>query len=312
MSKIERSIRKIIKNNDYSLFKRLLTNTFYMLRSERKDCLLVNASMFVVKDSVEHFNIGDDLNFYMFKELTGKKLFNFNDVFNVRKLPVYLCIGSILNAKWIKIKNCIIWGAGARNTHNKLNGKPLRILAVRGPLTRNYLLSQNIDCPPIYGDPTLLLPKIYNPQNMQKKYKLGIIPHMYDRDNPIITELLRKNKDIVFIDVKHYDDWKNFIDKIVECDFIISSSLHGIIISDAYHVPNQWIKFLDETYDGPFKYLDYFASVLRDVKEPLVMHTGITLQEIMSCRANYQHIKIDLEQLWDTCPFRSHTYENRI
>ena len=51
---------------------------------------------------------------------------------------------------------------------------PQKVLAVRGPLSRNYLLENGVDCPDVYGDPALLFPKYYKP-HIYKKYKLGII-----------------------------------------------------------------------------------------------------------------------------------------
>ena len=90
-------------------------------------------------------------------------------------------IGSIIES--LANKESIIWGSGAMYGGEKvLYEKPKKVLAVRGPLTRKYLLSQGVDCPEVYGDPALLLPKIYNPL-IEKKYKLGVIPHNIDFEN---------------------------------------------------------------------------------------------------------------------------------
>ena len=53
--------------------------------------------------------------------------------------------------------------------------------------------------------------------------------------------------------------WEKVVDYIYSCDIILSSSLHGIIIADAYNIPNIW---LDEfpLNEGHFKFKDYFLS----------------------------------------------------
>lgn len=57
------------------------------------------------------------------------------------------------------------------------------------------------------------------------------------------------------------DDYKGVIDKIVQSRLIISSSLHGVILADAYGVPSVWYRGLIESVD--FKYKDYYASTGR-------------------------------------------------
>ena len=105
------------------------------------------------------------------------------------------------------------------------------------------------------------------------------------------------------IDIKHYKDWRQVIKEIVECEMIISSSLHGLILSDAYHIPNIWIKFSDETFDGSFKYLDYFASVKRPIDRPLVIRSRLDLSDLLQYKDSYSPITFDAQKLLSVCPF---------
>ena len=105
------------------------------------------------------------------------------------------------------------------------------------------------------------------------------------------------------IDIKHYKDWRQVIKEIVECEMIISSSLHGLILSDAYHIPNVWIKFSDETFDGSFKYLDYFASVKRPIDGPLVIRSRLDLSDLLQYKDSYSPITFDAQKLLSVCPF---------
>lgn len=280
-----------------------LANTIYSLRFARKDVLLVNASMDWHKDRVVHRNFGDDLNYYMLKKLTGKQIFNYPQLWNVRRFPIYMCIGSILNLYFMSQKNSIVWGSGARDAGLPMNGFPKKICAVRGKLTRAYLQKQGIDCPEVYGDPALLLPFLYRPVR-KKKHRLGIILHFRDKGNKLICRMVEKaGVKAEVIDIVNYDRWEGVIDRIIECECIASSSLHGLIVADAYKIPNVWIRFGDDTFEGEFKYLDYFSGVGRTTKEPLRITNSTTIGKVLEQCAHYAPIDYDATLLIRSCPF---------
>ena len=137
-------------------------NTIQFLISNKKDVLVVNAWMTMYNEHPKHFNLGDELNFYLIKALTSYKIFNYRNLY-VRHRINFCCIGSIIDSKMLN-KNSIIWGTGAIEGIKKIGFQPQKICAVRGKLTREYLISQGIDCPAVYGDPALLMPLVYNPR----------------------------------------------------------------------------------------------------------------------------------------------------
>ena len=55
------------------------------------------------------------------------------------------------------------------------------------------------------------------------------------------------------------------VKKLNEINFykIVSSSLHGLIVSDAYKIPNVWIQFYNNIRGDNTKFYDYFKSVNR-------------------------------------------------
>lgn len=281
---------------------RMIINTVYMIFCGKHNVILLNVSMEQIGNSVVHQNIGDDINFYLVKELSKKNVFNYVDVLNVFKLKNYMCIGSIMD--WMTNNESCIWGSGVRDNTNKLKCIPHDVLAVRGPLSRQYLIDNGVDCPPVYGDSALLLPLITPPhEKLLAKYRIGIILHKNDIGNNVVRKFVQANENITMIDIMHYKDWHDVIHEIQECEMIISSSLHGLIISDAYNIPNVWIKFSDETFDGCFKYMDYMESVGRMDCKPFEMKESTSFDDIYILKDSYEPIHFDIEPLLSVCPF---------
>ena len=203
--------------------------------------------------SVKYFsdiqNWGDVLIVELIERITGVKVISCP----LGNRTHILGIGSILVTA---NQNSIVWGSGFLTPTQKTKGTPKKILSVRGPLSRNLLLELGIDCPKIFGDPALLIPKFYNPNDVRKKYKLGIIPHYENKLNSWIKEI-QKHEDVKVIDIQQ-NSIKEFIDDILECENIASSSLHGIIAADAYKIPNCRLIISGM---GGFKFNDYHLGV---------------------------------------------------
>lgn len=59
------------------------------------------------------------------------------------------------------------------------------------------------------------------------------------------------------------------IEKISECDVILSSSLHGLVVADALNIPNEWLNFRDLHSSSAFKFYDYAAGIGRALPKPI-------------------------------------------
>jgi len=107
------------------------------------------------------------------------------------------------------------------------------------------------------GDPGLLLPLIYTPR-IRKEFRLGIIPHY------IHYELFKSSNiynDILIIKLAD-SNIERIIDQINSCDYTISTSLHGLIVSHAYGIKSIWYKVKNRELQGDdIKFYDYFSSV---------------------------------------------------
>lgn len=240
-------------------------------------------------------NFGDALNPILIKWLCGRQPIHARKIINFGNKPIFFVIGSIL--EMAKAKQAIIWGSGFMHEDGRLRQSPEKVLAIRGPLSRAMLLDQGISCPEIYGDPALLCPRFYQPK-VEIKYKLGIIPHHNDKENPLLINLIN-NPETKLIDVQ--SGVLNVIDEICSCEYIASSSLHGIIVADAYKIPSIWINPSNKYTRKGFKFKDYFASVGRNVSEPIVITDKTTTADLIDHVSQYK-INIDLNKLLETCP----------
>lgn len=201
------------------------------------------------KEKNGNLNFGDQIGPYLFKKITKKEII-YSTPQNVTKYTTYVTVGSIMN---VVKKNSIIWGTGIMHK-NDIFYKPFKVLAVRGPLTRKRFIELGYECPEVYGDPGLLLPFFYQ-KSISKKYKLGIAPHFVDLNLFIKFSM----KDILIIDVRRQVE--KVIDDICKCEFILSSSLHGCIVSHAYNIPCVWIKLSNNILGDDTKFYDYFYSL---------------------------------------------------
>ena len=280
---------------------RMINTLYRLLPPYHPNSLELNTWARIYKGKLLKRNFGDELNIYMLKELTGRHISIYKDYFHFKKKN-YLVIGSLIEQ--FTDSNTIVWGSGAiiGGTFS-LKDRPAQVCAVRGRLTREYLIRNGVNCPEVYGDPALLISSVYKP-SVEKKWKVGIIPHVNDINDPVVSDFLQKYNFIHLISFKEYNDWHSVIDEINECEFILSSSLHGLILSDAYGIPNVWIKISDRIIGGSFKYLDYFSGVDRKTLEPVCLQKIDNLSKFIDSMIHqYEPIRFDRQKFIEACPF---------
>lgn len=131
-------------------------------------------------------------------------------------------------------------------------------LAVRGPLTAARL--KGFDG--VLGDPGLLCPLIRpRPAAVDGLAPIAYVPHhqQWDEGAPLPAD----EPDVRLIDVRLRDPWA-VVDEIARATVVVSSSLHGLIVADAYGIPNVWVPSNPwMAAKGAFKFRDYFAAVGR-------------------------------------------------
>lgn len=210
----------------------------------------------------EKENYGDLLSRYLIEKISERPV----KWVNPKKQPWhrinkkhYVAIGSVLQHI---SPHSVVWGSGIIDREHKI--APANFRAVRGPKTRQFLLDSGINCPEVYGDPALLLPRYYKPE-VRKKYKIGILPHYNDYKQ--VKEIFSDEDGVLVIDMMTLDV-EEVTREILSCEKTISSSLHGLIVSHAYRIPSIWVEFSDKIFGDGIKYLDYLESVSLPIYQP--------------------------------------------
>lgn len=202
----------------------------------------------------------------------------------------FLALGSLLFAA---NDHDVVWGSGTndkRSEKSDYNFTTLDVRAVRGPLTRQFLMdTYGIACPEIYGDPGLLVPYLF--------------PEFQRSENPTYD----------YIVVVHYNDfaqipkdpdghvvyatepWDQVIQKILDSHFVISSSLHGVIVAEAFGIPARLLRVNEK--EPLIKFKDYYYGTQRF---DFQFATSIEEALLMGGEPPFQ---CDLEQLYDAFPF---------
>lgn len=244
-------------------------------------------------------NFGDELSPFIVQKLSSESIQwidpreqSFYQKYFTKNL---LAVGSILH---FGSSNSNVWGSGLISSNAEAPNASY--FATRGKYTRSILLSRNFKVPEVYGDPALLLPKIYPMDISTPTFKLGIIPHYVEYED-VFKRFKEVSDEIIVIDLR--DSIKNIMSKIKKCSLIISSSLHGIIVPQAYNIPTLRVEFSDKIYGDGIKYRDYFDSVGIPYYEPInLKEKNVDVQYLLSFFKNNRSITVlnyDLDKIQD-------------
>lgn len=150
-----------------------------------------------------------------------------------------------------------VWGSGFIRAEAE-GEMPARLeaVALRGTFTRDRVESTT-GRPVALGDPGILAPLLVD-GTVRKRYTLGVIPHYHDVASPVVEQMRSLGPSVRIIDVA----WtpQEVAREIAACDAVISSSLHGLIFSDAMGVPNAHIRLGDRLQGGLYKFHDYYSA----------------------------------------------------
>lgn len=234
-------------------------------------------------------NFGDFISYKLVERIVGSPLRYYNKK-NPNQDKKLLASGSIY---YFANEGDVVWGSGVngkRPNKKDYSFSYLDMRSVRGPLTREFLKENfGIISPEIYGDPALLFsslfPEFKRKENPQHDYV--IIIHYLD-----IPYFINFPGDRI---VYATEPWDKVVEEILNSKFVITSSLHGIIIADSYGIPARLLRITE--HEPLLKFYDYYLGTGRSdfmyatsVEEALMMGG----EPPMQC---------DLEQIYSVFPF---------
>lgn len=246
-------------------------------------------------------NLGDTLSPMVVEIVSGQKV-----VYSHPATCDLAAIGSILDKvvskRWGRLSKMRfdpihVWGSGSFGPGTIKNHKGLLIHAVRGPLTRDTLQLEG-GLP--LGDPGLLV-GLWGIK-AKKRYRWGIIPHVVDYMLPCFGQIISETPHAVMINLSD-PDIVAVLRTVASCDFVISSSLHGLVVADAFGIPNIWARVSPNVYGGDWKFHDYMKSMNRRILTPVSPYGNLTSLENNAGCSSYQAVAQRQNDL--LCAFKS-------
>jgi pyruvyltransferase len=241
-------------------------------------------------------NFGDRLTPYLIEKISGENVQWVPP--NYRSSPL-MVTGSILGSN---IHRATVWGTGCA-FKDDLNPNTMaspswefNIIATRGKLSKQ-LVEKAGHKPTAYGDPGLILPRIYQP-NVEKKYSLGLVCSWVDYEY-VSSKFIDERIAVI----NTMGPVETIINRMMECDTIISSALHGLVAAVAYGIPTAWAKFSDKMIGDGFKYHD-FSSCLETPLDIINLESLVPEVENLINQTTIHNLSINVDELFDCCPFR--------
>lgn len=215
------------------------------------------------RDDESQRNFGDYLSPLLVEMLAGKP---------VIYAPVHkadmMAIGSIMPReqkarRFLLPRRLHIWGTGTDAPGLSFSARHY-YHAVRGLKTREQIAG--LRSFPALGDPGLLASHWWAGRaTPDKRYRIGLIPHYVDRDNPHVQQAA-KLPGVQLIDV--FWPVEEVLRAVQACDFVLSSSMHGLIVADAFGVPNRRLT-LSTGRISDYKFIDYYSAFGMDEPAPM-------------------------------------------
>lgn len=195
-------------------------------------------------------NFGDDLNAILWPTLAP-------DLFKLEDGQGFLGIGTIIGMKFAPLQKLHVFSSGVGYNSTEFGADIRQIWCVRGPLSAKFL---GLDEDRALSDGGILMPLIIAPSKTQT-YDISVIPHFETLSSGNWQEACdMANMHLI----SPMQDVKTVISEITRSKLVLTESLHGAIIADAYGIP--WIAFSTNGNFSTFKWSDWTKGLDLELK----------------------------------------------
>lgn len=198
-----------------------------------------------------------------------------------------LSVGSVLHSAKA---GDVVWGTGINGKVRNVRYRDwsLDVRAVRGPLTAQRLRRAGHEVPSVYGDPGSLMGLLWKREDFRRadlEVPVIVVPNFNDfADETTDAELLNPRSPLT-----------HCLAAIASAELVVASSLHAIIVAEAFGVPAQRFKSRSEP---DFKYEDYYQATGRTT------HTcAATADEAIALGAASGTPRLDVTPLLEAFPW---------
>ena len=220
-----------------------------------------------------------------------------------------------------------VWGSGFIKDPESSDERLMRrlnIRAVRGKITLERLrrLTGNALDNVAIGDPGLLASRLYPAKKVPFRV-CGIIPHhaelaeikrsdeivATERESgilldstvkamPLFERLAKSIPGAVVLNPESAP--KTVIGRVSECETVLSSAMHGLIVADSFGIPNIRVVASDSLMGGDYKFRDYYSAFPLDRYRQLDIRSDIPTDLLEFIREGYIDPMNDVRRIQDS------------
>ena len=268
-------------------------------------------------------NFGDRLNEDVCRFLSGS-----DPVWASPKRCNAAFIGSILekfiyrrkhwtaDALWIKFfrSKVDVWGSGFIKDPESSDERLMRrlnIRAVRGKITLERLRRlTGVDLNEVaVGDPGLLASRLH-PVKSPAFRVCGIIPHhaelaaikrsddtvALERESGILQDSTVKAMPLFERLVKS----RTVIGRISECEAVLSSAMHGLIVADSFGIPNMRVIASDSLMGGDYKFRDYYSAFSKNKYRAVNIGEDVSAGLLETVKNGFEDLPREIVKIQDS------------